>query len=168
VTVTRKFNFDLDGVIFDFYGTAERILGAPYKSLPPAVTWGKLQQIDHFFEHLPLLEDALHLWQGAEKLIGDRGERRILTAVPRPTGKLWSAPCDKIVAVRKHISATAPVIIVPRGELKALHAAPGDVLIDDLQRNIDAWVAAGGIGILHRSARETLEQLNEYALLQTA
>jgi len=32
-------------------------------------------------------------------------------------------------------------------------------LIDDRQKNIDAWVEAGGIGIVHTSAANTIEQL---------
>jgi hypothetical protein len=32
-------------------------------------------------------------------------------------------------------------------------------LIDDRQKNIDAWIDAGGIGIVHVSARDTIEQL---------
>ena len=39
------------------------------------------------------------------------------------------------------------------------YAREGNVLIDDRQKNIDAWVAAGGIGIVHTSAADTIEQL---------
>ena len=35
----------------------------------------------------------------------------------------------------------------------------GSVLIDDRQKNIDAWIEAGGIGILHTSAANTINQL---------
>ena len=37
----------------------------------------------------------------------------------------------------------------------------GNVLIDDRPKNIEAWEAAGGIGIIHTSAKETIEKLKE-------
>jgi hypothetical protein len=159
-------NLDLDGVMVDFYGETSRILGANYKSLPSAQAWSVLEKIPHFFEKLPMLPDALELWKGLE---GRGRPSRVLTAVPKPTGLLNTAPGDKRIWVRENISRTVPVLIAPHGAAKAEWARPGHILIDDLQRNIDAWVAAGGIGILHRSARETLEQLDEHApLLQAA
>ena len=39
------------------------------------------------------------------------------------------------------------------------------VLIDDLQKNIDEWTAAGGTGILHVSAEQTLKELKDLGLL---
>ncbi|KVP39630.1 5' nucleotidase, NT5C type [Burkholderia ubonensis] len=146
---------DLDGVKVDFYGETTRILGAPYKSLPSAEAWGRLEQVDHLFLNLPMLPDALELWQGLQ----GRGRLHILTAMPKPTGKLITAAGDKVAWVRKHICTQVPVIVVEHGLMKARWARPGDILIDDLERNIAAWEAAGGIGILHRNARDTLESL---------
>ena len=37
----------------------------------------------------------------------------------------------------------------------------GNVLIDDEPKNIEAWEDAGGIGILHTSAKETINKLKE-------
>ena len=36
-----------------------------------------------------------------------------------------------------------------------------NVLIDDRPKNIEAWEAAGGIGIIHTSAKNTIEQLKK-------
>jgi len=153
-------NIDLDGVMVDFYGATSRILGANYKSLPSAQAWAVLEKIPHLFEKLPMLADALELWRGVQ---GRGRPARILTAIPKPTGLLTTAPGDKRIWVREKISQTVPVLIAPHGAAKAAWAQPGHILIDDIQRNIDAWVAAGGIGILHVNARNTLEQLDEYA-----
>lgn len=148
-------NIDLDGVMADFYGETTRILGVDYRSLPPAQAWGRLEQVDNLFLHLPALPDALALWEGLQ----GRGNLRILTACPKPTGKLHTAARDKIEWVRRHIDRNVPVIVVEHGLMKAHWAAPGAILIDDLSRNINAWYAAGGHGILHRSAEDTLSQL---------
>ena len=45
------------------------------------------------------------------------------------------------------------------GTQKGAFAEKGSVLIDDRQVNIDAWEANGGIGILHTSAENTINQL---------
>ena len=47
------------------------------------------------------------------------------------------------------------------GSQKAAFAYEGSVLIDDRKKNIDAWENAGGIGILHTSAKETINALKE-------
>ena len=41
---------------------------------------------------------------------------------------------------------------------------PETVLIDDLKKNIDEWREAGGTGILHVSAEQTLKELRELGL----
>ena len=154
---SRNIYVDLDGVLVDFYTATSKILGANYKAMPPAVAWGTLEKVDNLFRHLPMLPDALALWEG----IQGRGRVHILTASPKPTGKLHTAPGDKRAWVRQHICSQVPVIVVGHGPSKARWAAPGDILIDDLERNIEAWVAAGGVGILHRSAAESLARLSE-------
>ena len=45
------------------------------------------------------------------------------------------------------------------GTQKAAFAYEGSVLIDDRQKNIDAWNDAGGIGIVHTSAKNTINAL---------
>lgn len=154
-THTRNIYVDLDGVLVDFYTATSKILGVDYKSMPPADAWGTLEKVDNLFRHLPMLSDAMDLWEG----IQGRGRVHILTASPKPTGKLHTAPGDKRAWVRHHVCSQVPVIVVGHGPSKARWAAPGDILIDDLERNIEAWVSAGGTGILHRSAAESLAKL---------
>ena len=147
---------DQDDVLAEFYGTAGAILGAPFQSLSPGARWGRLERVPRLFRHLPVRPDALDLWRGLE----GRGNRSILTAMPRPTGLLHTAAADKLEWAREHITPTAPVIVAESGLAKVAWARPGAVLIDNLQRNIDVWLAAGGIGIVHTSATDTLAQLD--------
>ena len=49
--------------------------------------------------------------------------------------------------------------IVNGGSRKALFALPDSVLIDDTERVINGFVKAGGIGILHTSACDTIERM---------
>lgn len=156
----RRIYVDLDGVLADFYRFVRMTLGASYQSMPPATSWGHLDKVDHLFLHLDVLPDALELWRGLETY----GERAILSAAPLPTGKLATAREDKTKWVRQHVCQTSTVLIADKGELKAAWAYPGDILIDDQARNINAWTKAGGIGILHTSAQDTLATLQRLNL----
>lgn len=151
----RTINIDLDGVLADFYPAATKVLGVPYKSIEPVQVWGVLEHVDNFFLNLPLKADARALWDGLQGC----GPLRILTATPKPTRKLATAPADKLAWVRRHFSDTIPVFVVAHGLRKAELAKRGDILIDDLKRNIDAWELAGGTGILHTNAADTLKKL---------
>ena len=44
---------------------------------------------------------------------------------------------------------------------KQKYAAPSHILIDDRKDNIEDWESQGGIGILHTSAKETIECLQK-------
>jgi len=66
---------------------------------------------------------------------------------------------DKNEWVKRYVDPTIPVTCTFSGSQKAAYALEGNVLIDDRKKNIDAWVAAGGIGIVHTSAADTIEQL---------
>ena len=56
------------------------------------------------------------------------------------------------------------MIVVDGGKEKYQYAAPNHILIDDRLVSIEPWVNAGGIGILHTSAVDTIEQLKELGL----
>lgn len=147
---------DLDGFHADFYGRADVLLGRPYKGTPPAEAWGVLDKVPHLFRDLEPLTEGQKVWRAMRHC---RVPQEVLTAKPKPTGLLTTVDADKRYWVARHMSPTLPVTTTISGAAKALYAAPGRILLDDIQRNIDAWIAAGGIGILHVSADETLAQL---------
>jgi hypothetical protein len=45
---------------------------------------------------------------------------------------------------------------------KFKHCDSGDILIDDMEKNIIPWRNAGGIGILHGNTYNTIQQLKKY------
>jgi len=45
---------------------------------------------------------------------------------------------------------------------KSDYADKNSILIDDLKQNIDEWIQAGGIGILHKNTKNTIQQLKKY------
>jgi hypothetical protein len=54
-----------------------------------------------------------------------------------------------------------PRNFVPGRKLKRNFATPNSILIDDTPDVIDAFNSAGGIGILHKDASETINRLKE-------
>ena len=66
---------------------------------------------------------------------------------------------DKNEWIKRYVDPTIPVTCTFTGTQKAAYAFEGNVLIDDREKNINAWEDAGGIGILHTSARETINAL---------
>jgi hypothetical protein len=50
-------------------------------------------------------------------------------------------------------------LILRRAKHKKDFAAPDAILIDDRPDNVQGWIDAGGIGILHKSAEETINVL---------
>jgi len=57
---------------------------------------------------------------------------------------------------------TWPKVFVPGKHLKKEYANPNSIIIDDTQSVIDDWNEAGGIGILHKDAKTTIETLKKY------
>ena len=68
---------------------------------------------------------------------------------------------DKKAWTAKWVDPNVVVNCTFTGSQKAVYAMPGNVLIDDRPKNIKAWEEAGGIGILHTCARDTIIELKK-------
>lgn len=159
----RTIYLDLDGVFADFYGTAQRVLGRPFESLPPEQAWGQLDQVPQLFRDLPVLPGSLELLSALQH---HSARLEVLSGLPRPTKELASAAQDKREWVARHLSAELKVNLIEGGVNKWTFARPGDVLIDDLLRNLGPWELAGGIGVHHTSVANTLEKLRQLGLVR--
>jgi hypothetical protein len=62
--------------------------------------------------------------------------------------------------IAKNLSNVGKEIFVPASQ-KSTFATSKHILIDDMQKNIDAWRAASGKAILHTSTPKTIEILKE-------
>ena len=147
---------DSDGVFADFDGLLKKYgLSRGDKNL-----WAELSDIPNVFYHMQVLPGALSLYAAIK-----HHRHYVLTALPRPTGYLATAKEDKLRWWANNVSPEVDVVAVSSGKLKAAHAAPNKILIDDLPRNIKMWEDAGGIGILHTSVTETLAKLQSLGAL---
>lgn len=156
---------DLDGVIVDFNKFAKDHIGVRpddrdnkgvkrdfWKKVNLLVKEGK-----PFYGAMDPTPDAPQLWEYIAKYYPT-----ILSA----TGHVRTAKVEKRDWVKRHLGDTAAgmAIFVLAASDKAQYAAPNHVLIDDREKAIDPWVAAGGIGILHTSAYNTINQLKEIGI----
>jgi hypothetical protein len=150
---------DLDGVSADFAGRIQQITGMVCESVPRGKLWASVEKYNRevapFFESLDKMADADELWSFIDAHFG---HYYVLTA----TG--WT-PRDgadqKTRWVAKTYGAHVPVKVVTSGSLKAQFATPKSILIDDTRKAIDPWIAAGGIGVFHTSAADSIKQLQE-------
>lgn len=149
----RNLFLDLDGVLADFDKHYETEFGIKTDRNKPAPKgfWERITKHGRFFLDLPMTTDARELWEGAKKL---HPNPIILTGLTHVASEVTEAHKRKWVA--KHISPEVHVIVCPSKD-KRLHGKPGDILVDDWTKYRDLWEGMGGIFILHRSARESLE-----------
>lgn len=146
---------DQDGVLADFRGYFIGKFGYD----PIGKTRLELREDvlsdKNFWLNLPKIKGADKLWVAVKEKDKDA---KILTACPI---RDWDrSTTQKTEWVAKNIDNEGDVICCIR-EDKIKHMKPGDILIDDLEKNIEDWENAGGVGILHKSAEETIIKLNK-------
>jgi len=147
--------FDCDGVLADFDRGATAILGMKPKAFEHrhglGKFWQKLAQAPDFYFSLPLLPDAMQLYDAVKHL-----DPIILTGLPRGN---WAADQKKRWA-EQHFPGVRMITCMARD--KRNHAKDGDVLVDDMEKYRHLWEQAGGIFLHHRSAAESVEALRDY------
>ena len=147
-----KLFLDCDGVLADFDAGAKAVLGMMPRDFEArrgkGEFWKRLARADNFYGSLPLMEDARELFEAVRHL-----EPTVLTGLP--LGK-WAAP-QKLEWVERHFPGTPVITCMARDKVKYMGA--GDVLVDDQERHRHLWDAADGIFIHHRSAKESLAEL---------
>lgn len=165
--IEYKLFVDLDGVLADFSKSAALLMGEPFKFsryntdkefqkrmwsfINPYVKSG-----GKFWEDMDMLPDAKVLWNYVRKY-----NPTILTATGRKNQENIGA--QKRAWVHKHLG-DYNVIVVQDAADKVKHLVDTGVLIDDSPKAINPWNSDGGIGILHTSAKHSIEQLKELGL----
>jgi len=161
-----KIYVDLDGVLADFIDGINKLLNKSYSqkkynSNPKykKEMWDAVNEYSHkggkLWQELELLPDAKELWDYIEKY-----NPEILSSCGGDEG----ARKQKPIWVESKFGKNVKVNIANRSNLKAEFASADSILIDDSKKSIDPWVAAGGIGILHTSAKNTIAELKKLGL----
>lgn len=154
---------DMDGVLADFDKGVYELCGKRPDAMSNDELWDKIDSHyddgNMFFKHLPLMADAMKLWTNIEMY-----NPVILTATRNENRSRKNVHLEKHWWANLYFNGVE-VVTVKRSRDKAGYAGHiGDILIDDRLKSIDPWVEAGGTGILHTSAIDTLKKLKECGL----
>jgi hypothetical protein len=133
---------DMDGVL-----TTEYKQSHTKKEFWNEVAKGKLQ----FWSDMKWMPDGQQLWNFIKS-------RAIILSAP--SSSLPDSSRGKMIWVAKNIGPNVKLIL-RKAEEKKDFANAKSILIDDLQKNILQWEQAGGIGIHHISAINTIKKLND-------
>lgn len=151
---------DMDGVIADFEAKVKEVFGKEISDIPTSQLWKGVSRynktVEPFFETLPAMHDAKDLIRYVDE---NFSKWHILTAggfVPKNVAE------QKKKWIAKVISPQVDVIVVKRSNEKAEYANENAILVDDRMKAIGPWRSAGGIGILHTSASDSIQQLSRF------
>lgn len=154
---------DLDGVLADLETYIEQVYG-PIERTADGGDWVNADEIfaalrekgEPRFDKLDKLPDADQLWGYVRKYAPN-----ILSASGKPEKK---NSAEKHKWVKEHFTGYGTIRTVVSSLEKAKYANPQAILIDDRMKSIGPWRKAGGIGILHTSAAETIKELEKLGL----
>ena len=148
---------DMDGVLVNFDRGYQELTGMTTQqadAMGGDTFWEPLTQAGaKWWITLNWMPDGKQLWSYIKKYTP------ILLSAP---SKQESSRLGKRVWVKRELP-DVKLILRPASQ-KQQYASPTSILIDDRQKNIDQWEAAGGIGILHTNTANTIEQLKQLGL----
>lgn len=167
-TEQYKIFVDLDGVLADF---PRGMTKAMHATIGPSYVhnedryeadreyarrmWKGIEQYqeqgNELWYELELMHDAMKLWEYVRP-----HSPQILTATGKP---IYDAETQKRKWVAEKLGDDVVVNLTRKAAEKAKHAAEHHILIDDKEKAINPWKSAGGIGIVHTSADNTIREL---------
>ena len=154
----RQLYLDCDGVLADFDAGAQKVFGMSparfEKQRGLGAFWKRLAMTPTFFGDLPLMPDALELYEAVKDL-----NPIILTGLPRGA---WAEPQKRRWAER-HFPGVE--VITTSAALKREHCHPGDALVDDRDQYRHLWEEAGGVFIHHKDAESSIAALKAKGFL---
>ena len=145
---------DLDEVLVDFLRGADAAVGGNFAKMPRDERWNKLNQIKGFWVNLN--------WKPNAKRLHDfiiRYNPHVLSAY---TGRDPTSKVGKMKWLKKNADfKRGNIHLVLRSQKKdfATTDEKPNILIDDYDKNIREWNAAGGIGIHHTDVGKTISEL---------
>jgi hypothetical protein len=156
----EKIYLDMDGVIAFFEQRWHELYGVSPKASRErkefSPRWDKFIE-DGNFATLPK-------FPGGDKLVDFVRTTGVPVEILSSSGGLThhdNVKAQKIKWLQSH-GYDFPVNIVPGSRLKGAYATPNRILVDDTDYVLDAYMNAGGIGILHTDADVTIAKLKEY------
>lgn len=141
---------DNDGVNAGFMAGFKVKFKREFDQTPVGLAWSLIGKDPSFFADLPLMPNVDVYWTAIKDYAPV-----ILTGCT--SAKFAQGEAGKRSWLEKHRnifgSHTRMIVCLTKDKPKYMNN-PGDILIDDHQKNIDAWIAAGGRGILFVNANQ--------------
>lgn len=148
---------DMDGVLVDFRAGAKALDAIEGTK----VDWSKIHEAGaKFWAELEWTNDGKALWSWLTKVCNEHKiDLCILSAINFPEGedgkRKWIK--NNLGGVSEH-----NIYFEPRGVLKAKYADDDALLIDDFGKNINAFIAKGGKGILYTNFADCKNEFADY------
>jgi hypothetical protein len=145
---------DLDEVLVDFIRGADIAVGGNFVKMDKDERWNKVNQTKGFWANLN--------WKPNAKRLHDfiiRYNPHVLSAY---TGRDNTSKVGKIKWLKKNTGfKRGNIHLVLRAQKKSYATTNGkpNILIDDYDKNIREWQAAGGTGIHHTDVGKTISEL---------
>ena len=150
---------DMDGVLTDFDAhfmeASDGMLPSEYQKIHGVNGFWSLidEEGEAYWVEMPWMPDGKTYWD----YIKDYNP--ILLSSPSRSS---SSRIGKRVWVKNNLPGTK--LILSQSKDKQNYAQKNRILIDDRPSNIEQWRSQGGIGILHTSAADTIQQLKKLGL----
>ncbi|MFW6219633.1 MAG: hypothetical protein ACOC33_02190 [bacterium] len=148
---------DMDGVLVDFVSGYLNSTGLTKQEMDyldnndSKLFWKPINDLGfEWWSNLNWMKDGKKLWNYVLPY-----NPTILSAPT--TSNTKDCIIGKKIWIKKHLG-DIPYIFERN---KYIYADSTNILIDDTKEKIDSWVDNGGIGILHNSATETIEELKK-------
>lgn len=163
-----KLYVDIDGTVSNFIAGVEKLTCKPHseekyetdkkykKEMWDAINKYHKEGGELWYE-LKLLPDAMQLWSYVKKY-----NPTFLSATGTSNSK--STEDEKRRWIDEKFGTRVKAKFVKKAEDKQQYAGPKHILIDDKEKALEPWRKAGGIGILHTSAYNTIQQLKQLGL----
>jgi len=154
---------DMDGVIADFDSGFESITQLNPDQIQQDEMWAKIEAHGKakFFSELPWMPGGKELWAFVSQ---NFLQVKILTALGKSDAVDKQTTTGKRDWLRKNVPnlQDSDIIMVANKHKKRHYSKPGDIIIDDTEVVIQEWLKKGGIGILHKTAHDTISKLRQY------
>jgi hypothetical protein len=160
-----KIYVDMDGVVADFNKRFRDLSGmnpSDYEAKNGKNAFWDFIDVKHklaFWVGIPPMQDAQSLIDYVSK-----HDYEMLTAPSIKKESLMGKGLWIRNWTKKGLFPSKPKVNYRAAKEKHKFAAPNHILIDDKKSTIDSWNAAGGVGILHTSANNTINQLKKLGI----
>ncbi len=153
----------MDGVLADFDRGFYEMTGISTDNVSDEELWARIDANGKakFFSDLPWMPGGQEMWNFITQNFLDV---KILSACGKSDKIDKQTTQGKMSWLRHNIPSlhSGDIILVDNKHRKRHYSKPGDIIIDDTPIVIQEWVKKGGIGILHKTAQETIGQLKRY------